>query len=138
MNYEYKTVLGNVRRRDKRPEETDQEFIWAPNADLVVVDGPSPPEGDGWELVTTAFAPGDHALPSFVAREWRREVKSSVPAGKLEMPDRELVLDWIRTAHNRVEEQGRAKQKGIWQGDLDDAAAEYVATKLKELQEQNQ
>lgn len=132
MKYEHKTVLGHVRMRERRDNETHEEYMCVHGGDLFVVDDPVPPNGDGWELVTTSFAPGKIG-PLFVAREWRREFQDQQPAGHIEMPDKEIVRDWIRMSHNKAEEAARAKQKAIWQSQLDDAAAEYIAKKLKEM-----
>ncbi len=130
--YEYRTIVGSVRMRERREDEANEAYLCAHGGDLFIVDNPVSPEGDGWELVATSFAP-DRIGPSFVAREWRREAKAPAHTGKLEIPSKELVRDWIRIGHNRAEEQARAKQKAIWQSGLDDAAAEYIAEQLTEM-----
>jgi len=53
---------------------------------------------------------------------------------KQDTPDKELILDWMRMAHDKVEAEARAKQKAIWQSQLDEAAAEYIADKWLEWQ----
>jgi hypothetical protein len=130
--YEYRTIVGNVHMRERREGESSEAYHSSLVADLMIVDPPKPPNSDGWEFVATVFAAGN-IFPNFVAREWRRETKEPAPANRLEMPTKELVRDWMRIAHNRVEEQARAKQKGIWQSALDDVAAEYIAEQLAEL-----
>ena len=49
---------------------------------------------------------------------------------KQDTPDKELILDWMRMAHDKVEAEARAKQKAIWQSQLDEAAAEYIGTNI--------
>lgn len=137
MNYEYATVIGNIRVREQRADESTFEYSILPMSDLLVVDNPMPPSQEGWDLLTTTFVMTND-VRWFVAREWRREIKAPALAGKLEMPNKELVRDWMRVGHNRVEAQARANQKAIWQSGLDDAAAEYIAERLKELQETEQ
>ena len=51
-----------------------------------------------------------------------------------EPPTKELILDWIRMGHCRAEDKAHAKQKPIWQSDLDDASADYIAEQLAKLQ----
>lgn len=74
--YEYKTVVGNVRIREKRADETVEQWLCAPDGELSIVDDPVPPDGDGWTLLATSFAPGTH-LPRFVARDWRRPINEA-------------------------------------------------------------
>jgi urocanate hydratase len=71
-------------------------------------------------------------LTSALARN-AEELIEELERLRSEMPDKELIRDWMRMAHNEVEAQARAKQKAIWQSQLDEAAAEYIATKLNEL-----
>jgi hypothetical protein len=44
-----------------------------------------------------------------------------------EKPTAEDVRQWMREGRNVVEEASRAKQKAIWQGQVDEAASEVIA-----------
>jgi len=128
MKYEYKTILGNVRMRKQRPDETYEQWLCAASADLAIVEDPRPPEGNGWELVATSFPPSSTSMPVFVAREWRRVVMTT--AKTIPTPAANEILEWIEEAHGDAEATAKAKQKGVWQSDLNQAAAKHIEQQL--------
>ncbi len=74
--YEYATVIGNVRIRERRPDESPFEHNCAPMSDLLIVDNPVPPSDGDWELVTTIYVMTKE-VRWFVGREWRRALPTT-------------------------------------------------------------
>ena len=73
LKYEYKTIVGDIRFRGRGDIAEPEGWAYAPASVLTMVADPVPPEGEGWELASTAISCGSNVV-CIVARDWRRAV----------------------------------------------------------------